>query len=97
MPAAWAVQPTRPRRQRPLLTLPHLSPRSHSAQPLANAATQPEALSPRRPAGPARGRTPSGPQLLRKRRARRALPGASEARRSELSVSRNSPAPLSTT
>lgn len=94
LPAAPTVQPTRPRRQRPLLTLPHRSPRSHAAQPLASAAPQPKALSPRRPAGHGRGRTPSGPQLPRMRRARRALPGPSEAWRSELSVSGALPAPL---
>lgn len=75
LPAAPTVQPTRPRCRRPLLTLPHPSPRCHASRPLASAGLQPRALSPLRPVGPGKGRTPSGPQLPRMRRARRAVPG----------------------
>lgn len=67
-PAGCTGRPADP--PTPPATPPHRSPRSHAAQPLASAAPQPEALSPRQPAGPGRGRTPSGPQLPRMRRAR---------------------------
>lgn len=91
LPAAPAVQPTRPRRQRPLLTGPR------AATPHSPSRAQHRSPRPSRRGGPrdrAEGRTSSGPQLPRMHRARRAVPGLSEARRSGPSVSGERPAPL---